>query len=88
MMNMASKAIVGMFDNPKDVFQRIKTMDILFNGFIINCARTEFAPKAACTQIKKEGVKGMTVEPNNQFRFSLFGVVRLLKILLYLRDLL
>lgn len=75
MLNMVYKALSGIFDNPPDVFMRTKVLDILFRGIIINCARTEFAPKAACSQIKKEGVAGLTIEDNNQFRFSLFGVV-------------
>nr|Q9GPH7.1 RecName: Full=Sensory neuron membrane protein 1; Short=SNMP1-Msex [Manduca sexta]AAG49366.1 sensory neuron membrane protein 1 [Manduca sexta] len=74
MMNMLGKAINGIFDNPSDVFMRVNAMDILFRGVIINCDRTEFAPKAACTAIKKEGAKSLIIEPNNQLRFSLFGL--------------
>lgn len=76
MLNMIGKAINGIFDNPPDVFLRVKALDILFRGMIINCARTEFAPKATCTALKKEEVSGLVVEPNNQFRFSLFGTVK------------
>ncbi|KAL4713307.1 hypothetical protein ACJJTC_015294 [Scirpophaga incertulas] len=73
MLNMLGKAFNGIFDSPKDVFLRVNALDLLFRGFIINCARSEFAPKAVCTAIKKEGVNGMTFEANNQYRFSLFG---------------
>ncbi|KAF9420724.1 hypothetical protein HW555_003072 [Spodoptera exigua] len=62
-----------IFDDPPDIFLRVKAMDILFRGMMINCARTEFAPKATCTALKKEGVSGLVLEPNNQFRFSIFG---------------
>nr|O02351.1 RecName: Full=Sensory neuron membrane protein 1 [Antheraea polyphemus]AAC47540.1 sensory neuron membrane protein-1 [Antheraea polyphemus] len=73
MLNVVEKSINGIFDNPKDVFLRVKAMDIMFRGIIINCDRTEFAPKAACTKMKKDAVTGVIYEPNNQFRFSLFG---------------
>nr|AII01130.1 SNMP [Dendrolimus houi] len=73
MLNVAGKALNGIFDNPPDVFFRGKPLDLLFRGIIINCDKTEFAPKAACTTIKKEKPAGLTFEPNNQFRFSLFG---------------
>ncbi|KAI8432032.1 hypothetical protein MSG28_004552 [Choristoneura fumiferana] len=54
MLNMINKAFAGIFDNPEDIFFRVKALDILFRGIIINCARTEFAPKAVCTALKKE----------------------------------
>ncbi|XP_063538704.1 uncharacterized protein LOC134747956 [Cydia strobilella] len=73
MLNMIGKAINGIFDNPEDMFLRVKAMDVLFRGLTINCARTEFAPKAVCTTLKKEGPPGLILEPNNQFRFSIFG---------------
>ncbi|KOB75165.1 Sensory neuron membrane protein 1, partial [Operophtera brumata] len=73
MLNMVGKALNGIFDSPADVFLRTKVLDILFRGIIMNCAQTDFAPKAVCTQFKKEAVPGMLFEPNNQFRFSLFG---------------
>lgn len=84
MLNVVGKAINGIFDGPTDVFLRVKVLDILFRGIIINCDRTEFAPKAACTTIKKE-VTGLVFEPNNQFRFSLFGMVNLFNIIIFLR---
>nr|QJX59445.1 sensory neuron membrane protein [Dioryctria abietella] len=74
MLNMIGKAFNGIFDEPPDMFLRIKALDILFRGMIINCARTEFAPKAVCTALKKENVAGLSFEPNNQYRFSLFGM--------------
>ncbi|XP_064292368.1 uncharacterized protein LOC128674487 [Plodia interpunctella] len=73
MLNMIGKAFNGVFDEPKDMFLRVKALDIMFRGIIINCARTEFAPKAFCTALKKEQVNGLTFEPNNQYRFSLFA---------------
>ncbi|XP_060804308.1 xanthine dehydrogenase [Amyelois transitella] len=73
MLNMIGKAFNGVFDDPPDMFLRVKAMDILFRGVVINCARTEFAPKAFCTALKKENVAGLTFEPNNQLRFSLFA---------------
>nr|AFG73002.1 sensory neuron membrane protein 1 [Cnaphalocrocis medinalis] len=74
MLGMLSKAFNGIFDEPKDVFLRAKVLDLLFRGIIINCQRTEFAPKAVCTALKKEAATGLSFEANNQYRFSLFGL--------------
>nr|AKN78948.1 sensory neuron membrane protein 1 [Ectropis obliqua]AZB86632.1 sensory neuron membrane protein 1 [Ectropis obliqua] len=73
MVGMAAKGALGVFDNPSDVFMRVKPLDALFRGVIINCARTEFAPKAVCSAFKKEDMSVFTLEPNNQIRFSFFG---------------
>lgn len=75
MLNVIGKAINGIFDSPSDIFLRVKVLDLLFRGFIINCAKTEFAPKAVCTQLKKEVINGLVWEDNSQLRFSLFGSV-------------
>lgn len=75
MINMLGKALNGIFDNPEDVFMRVKVLDLLFRGVVINCARTDFAPKAVCTALKKEAADRLIFEPNNQYRFSLFGLV-------------
>ncbi|XP_052742295.1 uncharacterized protein LOC112057810 [Bicyclus anynana] len=74
MLNMVGKAINGIFDNPPNVFVQVAALDILFRGIIINCARTEFAPKAVCTGMKKEAAERLIFEPNNQYRFSFFGM--------------
>nr|QEI46778.1 sensory neuron membrane protein 1 [Galleria mellonella] len=73
MLNMVVKAVNGIFDEPPDVFLKIKVLDLLFRGLTINCARTEFAPKAVCTALKKEGADILIFEPNNQYKFSFFG---------------
>jgi hypothetical protein len=80
MLNMIGKAFNGIFENPADIFLRVKALDILFRGTMINCARAEFAPKAVCTALKKEGVTGLSYEDNNQYRFSLFGMVSFSKV--------
>ncbi|XP_064073186.1 sensory neuron membrane protein 1-like [Vanessa tameamea] len=74
MLSMLAKALNGIFDSPSDVFIRVKVLDLLFRGVVINCARTEFAPKAVCTALKKEAADRLIFEPNNQYRFSLFGL--------------
>ncbi|CAG4997164.1 unnamed protein product [Parnassius apollo] len=74
MLNMMGKAFNGILDNPKDIFMRVKALDILFRGVVINCARTEFAPKAVCTALKKEAAGQLIFLPNNQYMFSIFGM--------------
>ncbi|KAI8432031.1 hypothetical protein MSG28_004552 [Choristoneura fumiferana] len=73
MLNMINKAFAGIFDNPEDIFFRVKALDILFRGIIINCARTEFAPKAVCTALKKEAVNG-SFKPWYQKKTSYRGI--------------
>lgn len=75
MLNMIGKAFNGIFENPKDIFLRAKAMDILFRGININCDRTEFAPKAVCTALKKEAANSLIFLPNNQYLFSLLAPV-------------
>lgn len=77
LMSMLDKALNTIFDHPTNVFMKVRALDILFEGMMINCDRTEFAPKAVCTALKKEAT-GLIAEPNNQFRFSLFGSVSIL----------
>nr|QZH55093.1 sensory neuron membrane protein 1 [Achelura yunnanensis] len=74
MLNVLGKALNGIFDDPQDMFFRVRALDVLFDGVNINCARTEFAPKAVCTALKKEANSGLKVLENNQFSFSLFGM--------------
>ncbi|VVC92478.1 unnamed protein product, partial [Leptidea sinapis] len=74
MLNMLGKAFNGIFDSPNTTFVKVKVMDLLFRGIVINCARTEFAPKAVCTALKKEAASQLVFEPNNQYRFSIFGM--------------
>lgn len=74
MLSLLGKALNGIFDNPETVFLTAKVRDILFEGIVINCDRTDFAPKAVCTAIKKEA-KNIDFFGNNQFRFSIFGRV-------------
>ncbi|KPI90909.1 Sensory neuron membrane protein 1 [Papilio xuthus] len=74
MLNMIGKAFNGIFENPPDIFIRAKALDLLFRGIVINCARTEFAPKALCTALKKEAANTLIFGPNNQYVFSLFGM--------------
>ncbi|XP_022114656.2 sensory neuron membrane protein 1-like [Pieris rapae] len=74
MLNMLGKAFNGIFDNPETIFMKVKPLDLLFRGLNINCAKTEFAPKAVCTAIKKEAADRLIFEPNNQYKFSIFGM--------------
>ncbi|XP_041981607.1 sensory neuron membrane protein 1-like [Aricia agestis] len=73
MLSMISKAINGIFENPSTFFITAKAIDLLFHGVRINCDRTEFAPKAVCTALKKEAANSFVIQPNNQLMFSLFG---------------
>ncbi|XP_041981606.1 sensory neuron membrane protein 1-like [Aricia agestis] len=73
MLNMVSKAINAIFENPPTYFLTVKAIDILFNGVLVNCDKTEFAPKAVCTGLKKEAADSFIIKPNNQLWFSLFA---------------
>ncbi|CAG9788135.1 unnamed protein product [Diatraea saccharalis] len=73
LLNTVGKAFNYLFDTPQDIFMRVKVLDILFRGIIVNCAQSDFAPKAVCSALKRRAANNLIIEPNKQFKFSLFG---------------
>ena len=73
---MAVKAINLIFKNPESVFIKVKARDLLFDGLPIDCRVTDFPATAFCA-ILKENSANLQVVGLNQYRFSLFGHVRL-----------
>ncbi|KAL1131950.1 hypothetical protein AAG570_011561 [Ranatra chinensis] len=71
-LTMINKAIGPMFGNPDSIFLRATAKDILFEGIVINCTSTEFAPKAICTLLR-QNPKGLTKVNEHIFKFSFFG---------------
>lgn len=49
-------------------------MDILFDGFVINCTVKDFAAKTVCTTLKTES-EDLVILSDTVFKYSLFGGV-------------
>ncbi|CAH2982872.1 unnamed protein product [Chilo suppressalis] len=67
------QAFNKIFEIQKDAFLRVKVLDILFRGFVVNCDQNDFGPKAVCTALKVEATNNIIIGPNKQYYFSIFG---------------
>lgn len=72
------KAVDSIFKKPDNIFMRAKVKDILFDGFTIDCAVTDFAGSAVCGEInaRYEELRLKLVD-KNVYSFSLFGPVNI-----------
>lgn len=73
MVNLVGKAFEAIFENPKTFFVTTKASELLFDGIVVNCDHTEFAPKALCTGMKKNQ---NLMNDGKNVKFSLFGTVQ------------
>ena len=77
LIKISAKAVNSIFKNPESVFIKIKPMDFLFNGIIIDCTTvTDTAGKTVCSIMKK--LDDLTEIEPDKFSFSLFGGVIIL----------
>lgn len=74
MMGLVSKAILAMYDNPETPFLTVRAMDLLFDGFSINCPANNFAAKGICTKLKTDSAEIKTLNETT-IAYSLFGSV-------------
>lgn len=76
MLPLVSKAMKGIFNDPKSPFITVRVMDILFDGVGFNCGADDFSAQAVCAAIKSEGVeKGIRVVNETFVSFSILGGV-------------
>lgn len=68
-------AINGLLGNPKDVFWTGRVMDLLFDGFPLDCRSDGFEVAAACSEFSTG--EHTAIQPLNEsfYKFSLFGGV-------------
>jgi len=77
-LNLLNKGIPHIFGDPKSIFFKTTAREFLFDGITVNCAKAkEFAANAICDQIRANP-KGLQVENNDTFKFSILGAVSIL----------
>lgn len=54
MMNLVVSGMDSIFDNPTTPFITAKAYDIIYDGLLINCNKTEFGAKVICAVLKNE----------------------------------
>ncbi|XP_058061742.1 sensory neuron membrane protein 1 [Anopheles bellator] len=72
MMPLVTKGVNIMFEPLESAFLKVRIMDLLFDGILIDCSSHDFAAKALCSGMDSEGA----LSPHNEthFKFSLFGL--------------
>lgn len=79
-LKLVNMAIPHIFDNITSVFVTASAKDLLFEGVQFNCTPIDFATKAVCSELKKRAHKFHRVS-EDIFKFSIFGSVRIMKII-------
>lgn len=54
MMNLVISGMDSIFDKPTTPFITEKAWDIIYEGIVINCNKTEFGAKVICAVLKNE----------------------------------
>lgn len=54
MMNLVVSGMDSIFDNPTTPFVTAKAWDLIYDGLVINCNKTEFGAKVICAVLKNE----------------------------------
>lgn len=75
LLRVAKGAIKEIFHEPTDVFWTGRAMDLLFDGFEIDCDVTSTYSKVACQEIQKWNGATFKTKENGKVLFSMFGGV-------------
>lgn len=75
MLSMAAEAIQAIFKNPATPFWTGRVMDLLFDGFDIDCSSTDFAAQGTCAVLASGDVQGVRVINETSLKLSLMGGV-------------
>lgn len=70
MMPMVIRGMKSLFNDPPDVFFTGRAMDLLFDGVLIDCTKTDQVAKALCLNFEKENA--FKAQDDGQLKFSLF----------------
>ncbi|XP_058792829.1 sensory neuron membrane protein 1-like [Phymastichus coffea] len=71
-MPVINKAVNSIFKNPENVFVKVKAMDLMFRGLMVDCTVSDFAGGAVCGMLK-ENPEGLIVYDEEHFGFALLG---------------
>lgn len=79
LLGMTASALNAIFHNPSMPFWTGPVMDLLFDGFDIDCSSEDFAAKATCAVLASGDVQAIRVVNETSLKFSLMGGVSDLK---------
>lgn len=74
LLPLVSKAINIIFHHPENAFAKVRVMDLLFDGILVDCSSHEYAAKAICSAWTSEGQNVKKLN-NTHVVFSFFGGV-------------
>lgn len=75
LLDMTASALKAMFHDPATPFWTGRVMDLLFDGFDIDCSAEDFAAKATCAVLSSGDVSAIRVVNATSLKFSLMGGV-------------
>lgn len=75
LLGMTARALKVIFHDPTTPFWTGRAMDLLFDGFDIDCSAEDFAAKATCSVLSSGDVQAIRVVNETSLKFSLMGGV-------------
>lgn len=72
MLELVSKGMNLVFNDPKSPFLTETAWNIMFGGFLLNCESNEFEGQAVCGAIQNELEGGLEAINDTHFSYSLF----------------
>jgi len=81
-LKLINAAIPHIFDNPNSVFVTAPAKNLLFEGVMFNCTSSDFSTKVVCSELKKRAHNFHRIS-EDIYAFSIFGSVRINKLLLH-----
>lgn len=75
MLPVVANAIKGIFHEPTTPFWTGRVMDLLFDGFDVDCSSQEFAAQATCSVLGSGDVQAIKIISEDLLKFSMLGGV-------------
>lgn len=75
LLDMTASAIKNLFHDPETPFWTGRVMDLLFDGFDIDCSSQEFSAQATCSVLASGDVQAIRVISKEHLKFSMMGGV-------------
>ncbi|XP_063708634.1 sensory neuron membrane protein 1-like [Culicoides brevitarsis] len=71
MMNLVVSGMDAIFDNPTTPFVTAKAYDLIFDGLLINCNKSDFGAKVICAVMRNEMMDQFEVIDESHLKLSL-----------------
>lgn len=75
LLPVIAKGIKDIFHDPVTPFWTGRVMDLLFDGFEIDCSSQNFEAQAICSQLGSGDVQAIKIIREDLFKFSMLGGV-------------